>query len=94
MLGLLSLIPIIMGLNLLLSGVDDNADVVNEKLSNQRELILNVAVITISTCGADNIGIYVHFFVTLSASVVIVVLLTFLAMLVLFCLAGPLFAAT
>ncbi|MFL2028272.1 CadD family cadmium resistance transporter [Loigolactobacillus zhaoyuanensis] len=87
-LGLLGLIPVIMGLKLLISGEDDNDDVVHETLAKRRGLVLNVALITIATCGADNIGIYVPFFVTLSNAALIVVLITFLVMLTLFCFVG------
>ncbi|MFD1318114.1 CadD family cadmium resistance transporter [Loigolactobacillus zhaoyuanensis] len=87
-LGLLGLIPVIMGLKLLISGEDDNDDVVHETLAKRRGLVLNVALITIATCGADNIGIYVPFFVTLSSAAFIVVLITFLVMLTLFCFVG------
>lgn len=87
-LGLLGLIPVFMGIKLLVSGEDDNDDVVHETLASRRGLILNVAIITIATCGADNIGIYVPFFVTLSTTGLLIVLLTFLVMLTLFCWGG------
>lgn len=87
MLGLLGLIPIAMGLQTIFSGSKDKG-VVTDTLAKHRNLIVNVAIITIVTCGADNIGIYVPFFVTLSASAFIVVLLTFFVMLTLFCVAG------
>ena len=60
-LGILGIIPILMGLKLLIKGEEDTDDIVHETLSSHRGLMLNVATITIATCGADNIGIYVHF---------------------------------
>lgn len=87
LLGLLGIIPIAMGVQTLFSGSKDKGEVA-DTLAKHRNLIVNVAIITIVTCGADNIGIYVPFFVTLSASAFIVVLLTFLVMLTLFCVAG------
>jgi len=87
-LGILGIIPILMGLKLLIKGEEDTDDIVHETISSQRGLMLNVATITIATCGADNIGIYVPFFVTLSPSAIVIVLLTFLVMLTLFFIAG------
>jgi len=87
-LGILGIIPILMGLKLLIKGEEATDDIVHETLSSQRGLMLNVATITIATCGADNIGIYVPFFVTLSPSAIVIVLLTFLVMLTLFFIAG------
>ncbi|AVL00002.1 cadmium resistance transporter [Pediococcus inopinatus] len=87
-LGILGIIPILMGLKLLIKGEEDTDDIVHETLSSHRGLMLNVATITIATCGADNIGIYVPFFVTLSPSAIVIVLLTFLVMLTLFFIAG------
>lgn len=87
-LGILGIIPILMGLKLLIKGAEDTDDIVHETLSSHRGLMLNVATITIATCGADNIGIYVPFFVTLSPSAIVIVLLTFLVMLTLFFIAG------
>ncbi|AMV61976.1 Cadmium resistance protein [Pediococcus damnosus] len=87
-LGLLGIIPVFMGLKLLIKGEEDTDKVVHKTLSSQRSLMINVATITIATCGADNIGIYVPFFVTLSPSALIIVLFTFLVMLTLFFIAG------
>lgn len=87
-LGLLGLIPITMGVRLLLGNDDDDSDLVNGKLKDSHRIITNVAVITIATCGADNIGIYVPYFVTLSKYEIIIVLLTFLIMLTIFFLLG------
>ena len=87
-LGILGIIPILMGLKLLIKGEEDTDDIVHETVSRPRGVMLHVATITIATCGADNIGIYVPFFVTLSPSAIVIVLLTFLVMLTLFFIAG------
>lgn len=87
-LGLLGLISIFMGLKLLTSDDDNTSTIVNQTLTTHRSLLLNVMIITIATCGADNIGIYVPFFVTLSISELLMVLLTFVVMLTIFCYFG------
>lgn len=88
LLGLLGLIPVIMGIRLLISAEDDDSTLVQKRLTQRRRILLNVAVITVATCGADNIGIYVPYFVTLSKTELVIVLLTFLVMLTIFCLLG------
>lgn len=88
MLGLLGLIPIIMGIKLLLFGESDDDDVVENGMKKRSSVVLNVALITIATCGADNIGIYVPIFVQSKFSSLIVILITFFFMLTLFCYIG------
>lgn len=88
LLGLLGLIPIVMGVKLLIAGDDDDAAVVNRTLKQRQGLFISVMLITIASCGADNIGIYVPYFVTLTPGALALVLVTFLVMLTLFCLAG------
>lgn len=88
LLGLLGIIPIVMGVKLLIAGDDDDDAVVNQTLKQRRSLFVSMALITITSCGADNIGIYVPYFVTLTPGTVVVVLLTFFVMLTLFCLTG------
>ena len=88
LLGFLGLVPIYLGIRLLIEPDDDDQDAIQQKIKHQRSLMLNVILITASSCGADNIGIYVPLFVPLSAGEIGVVLLTFLVMLSLFCLIG------
>ena len=45
-----------------------------------KNLIFLVAMITFASCGADNIGIFVPYFITLNLADLIVALLTFLVM--------------
>lgn len=87
-LGLLGLIPIAMGIKLIVAGAADDEDVIQKQINNRHGVILNVAFITIATCGADNIGIYVPIFTQLSVASLIVVLLTFVVMMTLFALLG------
>lgn len=88
LLGLLGLIPIAMGIKLMIAGAADDEDVIKNQINNRRGVILNVAFITIATCGADNIGIYVPIFTQLNVPSLIVVLLTFVVMMTLFALLG------
>ncbi|WP_334330141.1 cadmium resistance transporter [Companilactobacillus sp. HBUAS59699] len=87
-LGLLGIIPVLMGLKLLFFGEDDDDAEVENSLKKRSSVVLNVAMITIATCGADNIGIYVPIFVQSSLSSLIVILVTFFFMMTLFCYIG------
>ncbi|WPQ30013.1 cadmium resistance transporter [Lacticaseibacillus paracasei] len=80
-LGLLGLIPIGMGLKLLLFGEDDDDSVITERMGRQTNVVLNVAIITIATCGTDNIGIYVPMFAQMFITSTGTVLIVFLLML-------------
>lgn len=80
-LGLLGLIPIFLGLKVLLLGDSDGEAIAKEGLrKDNKNLIFLVAMITFASCGADNIGIFVPYFITLNLVDLIVVLLTFLVM--------------
>lgn len=89
MLGLLGLIPIAMGAYTLIASSDhEDADSISSRLNQHRNIIVSVAVITIATCGADNIGIYVPLFTQLSTAGIVTVLITFFFMLTIFCYLG------
>lgn len=80
-LGLLGLIPIFLGLKVLFLGDSDGEAIVKEGLrKDNKNLIFLVAMITFASCGADNIGIFVPYFITLNLADLIVALLTFLVM--------------
>ena len=80
-LGLLGLIPIFLGLKVLFLGDSDGEDIAKEGLrKDNKNLIFLVAMITFASCGADNIGIFVPYFITLNLADLIVALLTFLVM--------------
>ena len=80
-LGLLGLIPIFLGLKVLILGDSDGEDIAKEGLrKDNKNLIFLVAMITFASCGADNIGIFVPYFITLNLVDLIVALLTFLVM--------------
>ena len=78
-LGLLGLIPIFLGLKVLFLGDSDGEAIAKEGLrKDNKNLIFQVAMITFASCGADNIGIFVPYFITLNLADLIVALLTFL----------------
>ncbi|HEZ0076402.1 TPA: CadD family cadmium resistance transporter [Neisseria meningitidis] len=80
-LGLLGLIPILLGIKVLLLGDSDGEAIAKEGLrKDNKNLIFLVAMITFASCGADNIGVFVSYFTTLNLANLIVALLTFLVM--------------
>ena len=80
-LGLLGLIPIFLGLKVLLLGDSDGEAIAKDGLRrDDKNLIFLVAMITFASCGADNIGVFVPYFITLNLANLIVALLTFLVM--------------
>lgn len=80
-LGLFGLIPIFLGLKVLLLGDSDGEAIAKDGLrKDNKNLIFLVAMITFASCGADNIGVFVPYFITLNLANLIVTLLTFLVM--------------
>ena len=80
-LGLLGLIPIFLGLKVLLLGDSDGEAIAKDGLrKDDKNLIFLVAMITFASCGADNIGVFVPYFITLNLANLIVALLTFLVL--------------
>ena len=80
-LGLLGLIPIFLGLKVLILGDSDGEAIAKDGLrKDDKNLIFLVAMITFASCGADNIGVFVPYFITLNLANLIVALLTFLVM--------------
>ena len=80
-LGLLGLIPIFLGLKVLFLGDSDGEAIAKDGLrKDNKNLIFLVAMITFASCGADNIGVFVPYFITLNLANLIVALLTFLVM--------------
>ncbi|WP_395185091.1 cadmium resistance transporter [Lactiplantibacillus plantarum] len=87
-LGLLGIVPMIMGIKLIIWGEHGEDEVLQKGLNRHTDIIANVAIITITTCGADNIGIYVPLFAQNSAVDIAIILLTFSFMLSIFCYIG------
>lgn len=81
-LGLLGIIPIYFGVKVAL--YDDCAGEKRAKKELDKKglskLIGTVALVTIASCGADNIGLFVPYFVSLNMSNLIVTLITFLVL--------------
>jgi cadmium resistance transport/sequestration family protein len=86
-LGLLGLIPIFMGIKLAVAGEDDDDDAVSSRLK-QASIVSSVALITVATCGADNIGVYVPLFAAQTLQATVITILTFWVMLTIFCWIG------
>lgn len=80
-LGLLGLIPIFLGLKVLLLGDSDGEAIAKDGLrKDNKNLVFLVAMITFASCGADNIGVFVPYFITLNLANLIMALLIFLVM--------------
>ncbi|HAY53272.1 permease [Schleiferilactobacillus harbinensis] len=88
LLGLLGLIPVYMGIHLLLGEEEDADEKVDAAMAQHMNVIWKVALITVTTCGADNIGIYVPLLTQLNQGALPLLLMTFLVMLTLFCATG------
>lgn len=61
LLGFLGIIPVFLGIKALILGDSDGEKMANEKLkdTNQNNLIKTLIFITIVSCGADNVGLFV-----------------------------------
>ncbi|KSA72384.1 cadmium resistance transporter CadD [Staphylococcus aureus] len=84
-LGLLGLIPIYLGIKVAIyddcEGEKRAKKELNEKGLNEKglsKLVGTVAIVTIASCGADNIGLFVPYFVTLSVTNLLLTLFVFL----------------
>jgi len=84
LLGLLGLIPIFLGIKLWVQGDDDDEAAIASKVTDPKSLIGSVALITMATCGADNVGIYVPLFTTVATNEIPLILVTFAVMVVIF----------
>lgn len=81
LLGLLGLIPIYFGIRVWF--VEDSGEAkAKERLHSKglSKLTETVAIVTIGSCGADNLGLFVPYFVTLTRQQLIVTLIVFLIM--------------
>ncbi|WP_079474096.1 CadD family cadmium resistance transporter [Marinococcus halophilus] len=76
MLGLLGLIPLYLGIKIALMGDEDDVD--QQLHQHQRtNLSTTVALIVIASCGADNISLFVPYFVSISVPALMTTLATF-----------------
>lgn len=79
-LGLLGLIPIYLGIKVAIYGDSDGEERAKKELNEKglSKLVGTVAIVTIASCGADNIGLFVPYFVTLSVTNLLLTLFVFL----------------
>ena len=79
-LGLLGLIPIYLGIKVAIYGDSDGEERAKKELNEKglSKLVGTVAIVTIASCGADNIGLFVPYFVTLSVTNLFITLFVFL----------------
>ncbi|WP_271436597.1 CadD family cadmium resistance transporter [Staphylococcus hominis] len=79
-LGLLGLIPIYLGIKVAIYGDSDGEERAKKELNEKglSKLVGTIAIVTIASCGADNIGLFVPYFVTLSATNLLITLFVFL----------------
>ncbi|HCU8845962.1 TPA: cadmium resistance transporter CadD [Staphylococcus aureus] len=74
-LGLLGLIPIYLGIKV---AIYDDCEGEKRAKKELSKLVGTVAIVTIASCGADNIGLFVPYFVTLSVTNLLLTLFVFL----------------
>lgn len=79
-LGLLGLIPIYLGIKVAIYGDSDGEERAKKELNEKglSKLVGTIAIVTIASCGADNIGLFVPYFVTLSVPNLLITLFVFL----------------
>ncbi|WP_065581028.1 CadD family cadmium resistance transporter [Staphylococcus hominis] len=79
-LGLLGLIPIYLGIKVAIYGDSDGEERAKKELDEKglSKLVGTIAIVTIASCGADNIGLFVPYFVTLSVTNLLITLFVFL----------------
>lgn len=82
LLGFLGIIPVFLGIKALILGDSDGEKMANEKLkdTNQNNLIKTLIFITIVSCGADNVGLFVPYFISLTLPKLLITLIVFLTM--------------
>ncbi|NWO01280.1 CadD family cadmium resistance transporter [Tetragenococcus halophilus] len=79
-LGLLGLIPIYLGIKVAIYSDSDGEERAKKELNEKglSKLVGTIAIVTIASCGADNIGLFVPYFVTLSVTNLLITLFVFL----------------
>nr|WP_013626370.1 CadD family cadmium resistance transporter [Staphylococcus simulans]ADY16746.1 cadmium binding protein [Staphylococcus simulans bv. staphylolyticus] len=79
-LGLLGLIPIYLGIKVAIYDDCEGEKRAKKELNEKglSKLVGTAAVVTIASCGADNIGLFVPYFVTLSVTNLLITLFVFL----------------
>ncbi|EFS17997.1 CadD family cadmium resistance transporter [Staphylococcus capitis] len=79
-LGLLGLIPIYLGIKVAIYDDCEGEKRAKKELNEKglSKLVGTFAIVTIASCGADNIGLFVPYFVTLSVTDLLITLFVFL----------------
>ncbi|MBC2998764.1 CadD family cadmium resistance transporter [Staphylococcus epidermidis] len=79
-LGLLGLIPVYLGIKVAIYDDCEGEKRAKKELNEKglSKLVGTVAIVTIASCGADNIGLFVPYFVTLSVTNLFITLFVFL----------------
>lgn len=79
-LGLLGIIPIYLGVRVAISGDCEGEERAKRELNEKglSKLVGIVALVTIASCGADNVGLFVPYFVTLNTVELITTLIIFI----------------
>lgn len=81
LLGFLGIIPVFLGIKALILGDSDGEKMANEKLKDTNQnLIKTLIFITIVSCGADNVGLFVPYFISLALPKLLITLIVFLIM--------------
>ncbi|MGN5883784.1 MULTISPECIES: CadD family cadmium resistance transporter [Staphylococcus] len=90
MLGLLGLIPLYLGIKVALFDDCEGEERAKKELDEKgmSKLIGIVALVTLASCGADNIGLFVPYFVSLTLPKLIVTLIVFVIMIYLLVLSA------
>lgn len=83
LLGFLGLVPLMLGGHLLIHGQTEPSAA--QRVSGHH-LFLTVTTITVTACGADNLGVYIPYFTILDRRELILTLVTFAVMVAIFCL--------
>ncbi|UXR38200.1 CadD family cadmium resistance transporter [Staphylococcus simulans] len=90
MLGLLGIIPLYLGIKVALFDECEGEARAKRELDKKglSKLVGIVALVTLASCGADNIGLFVPYFVSLTLAQVIVTLIVFVIMIFLLVLSA------
>lgn len=95
-LGLLGLIPIYLGIRVAISGDCEGEERAKRELNEKglSKLVGMVAIVTIASCGADNVGLFVPYFVTLKTIELITTLIIFIILILVLVFSAQLLSKT
>lgn len=95
-LGLLGLIPIYLGIRVAISGYCEGEERAKRELNEKglSKLVGMVAIVTIASCGADNVGLFVPYFVTLKTIELITTLIIFIILILVLVFSAQLLSKT